>query len=294
MNNSHNRYASPLRYPGGKSVLYEFLAEVIEDNGLQDGVYAEAYAGGAGAALKLLFSEHVGSIAINDADLCVYSFWKAVLDTPEKFIRLIEKTPVTIGEWHKQRKIYDNPSSRSCLAVGFATFFLNRCNRSGILMNSGPIGGYGQEGRWLLDARFNKEDLIKRIEKIQLYRDRIAVTNLDAIDFLEDIASKNPQSSKVFVYLDPPYYVKGSSLYMNHYQHEDHVKLAKFIGIESRFKWVMSYDNCKQINEIYESYRRIAFNLSYSAHTAKVGSELLIYNESLIIREETETLPVAC
>jgi DNA adenine methylase len=71
--------ASPLRYPGGKAVLVKFLAEVIVNNRLQDGIYAEPYAGGAGAALSLLFSEHVHRIVLNDADPCVYAFWDTIL-----------------------------------------------------------------------------------------------------------------------------------------------------------------------------------------------------------------------
>ncbi|MDO9478891.1 MAG: DNA adenine methylase [Pseudohongiella sp.] len=289
---SSNRHASPLRYPGGKSILYEFLAEVIEDNGLEDGVYAEVYAGGAGAALKLLFSDHVESIIINDADPCIYNFWSALLENPGKFADLIENTPVSIDEWYIQREIYLSPAKHSKLRVGFATFYLNRCNRSGILQKGGPIGGYEQTGKWLIDARFNKIDLIKRIEKILMYKDRILATNLDAIDFLTDIIKVHPSVDRMFVYLDPPYYVKGSSLYMNHYLHDDHVELADFMRSETRFKWVMSYDNCAQINQLYLDHNRISFNLAYSAHTAKIGSELLIYNDAVVIREQSRALPM--
>lgn len=290
---SSNRHASPLRYPGGKSILYEFLAEVIEDNGLEDGVYAEVYAGGAGAALKLLFSDHVESIIINDADPCIFNFWSALLSKPNKFVDLIENTVVSIDEWMHQRDIYLNPAKHSQLKVGFATFYLNRCNRSGILLKGGPIGGYDQKGKWLIDARFNKSDLIKRIEKIDLYKDRITATNLDAMDFLSNVASAHPAVDRMFVYLDPPYYIKGSSLYMNHYLHDDHVELAEFMKTQTRFKWVMSYDNCPQINQLYIDHNRISFNLAYSAHTAKVGSELLIYNDDVLIREQSEVLPMA-
>lgn len=144
---------SPLRYPGGKSVLSDLLADAIALNGLQDGVYVEPYAGGAGAALALLFGEHVQSIVLNDADPCVYAFWDAVLNKKDDFIRRINETPVSIEEWQHQRDIYRNQQRHSRIKVAFASFYLNRCNRSGIMVNGGPIGGIGQSGKWKIDAR---------------------------------------------------------------------------------------------------------------------------------------------
>ena len=273
---------SPLRYPGGKAVLTNFLADVIEVNGMQDGIYAEPYAGGAGAALNLLFAEHVDQILINDADPCIYSFWNSILTQPKRFLNLLESTPVTIDEWMRQRDIYQNPKRHSGIKVGFSTFYLNRCNRSGILMNGGPIGGFDQKGNWKIDARFNKENLIDRIKKIFYYRDRINVSNLDAIQFLNKKVVEHKMVDRIFVYLDPPYYVKGSTLYLNHYLHDDHVALAKFIRQDNKFKWIMSYDNTDAINELYASNERVAFNLNYSANKAKVGSELLIYDAEKI------------
>lgn len=273
---------SPLRYPGGKAVLSEFLASVIESNGLADGIYAEPFAGGAGAALNLLFSGHVGRIKINDADLCVYAFWKAVLSQTSRFLSLLEETPVTIEEWHRQREIYRNASRQSNIRLGFATFYLNRCNRSGILMNAGPIGGFDQTGKWKIDARFNKEDQARRIERICLFKDAISVFNLDAIDFLKNEVVASPCRKETLVYLDPPYYVKGSKLYLNHYKHQDHAQLARFVR-RMNCKWVMSYDNVAEVRELYGDMSQMSFDLNYSAHSSKVGSELLIYNSSKII-----------
>lgn len=70
------------------------------------------------------------------------------------------------------------------LTIGFSTFFLNRTNRSGIL-KGGVIGGKNQEGQWKLDARYNKSDLISRIQKISKNRERIDLYNMDAIDFIK-------------------------------------------------------------------------------------------------------------
>ncbi len=272
---------SPLRYPGGKAVLSGFLGDVLTVNGLQDGVYVEPYAGGAGAALNLLFGEHVQRIILNDADPCVYAFWNTILHRKDDLIRRLQETPVTIDEWKRQREIYRHQTGHSRIKVALASFYLNRCNRSGIMVNGGPIGGFEQTGKWKLDARYNKDELVRRIEKIHLYRDRIDVHNMDAIDFLKTVVGRSDELDDMLVYLDPPYYVKGSQLYLNHYGHEDHAQLADFITRQTGFRWLMTYDNVPEIRHLYQDCCCIPFHLSYSAHSRKKGSELLIYGTKL-------------
>jgi DNA adenine methylase len=281
---------SPLRYPGGKAILSPFLAEVLAANQLRDGIYAEPYAGGAGAALSLLFAEHVHTIILNDADPCIYAFWKTILERKNSFISLVMSSPICLDEWKKQREIYQNYKKHSRIRVAFATFYLNRCNRSGIIVNGGPIGGYGQEGKWRIDARFNKSELISRIEKIWLYRDRIKVCNLDAIDFLEQVIKRDYNDGNTLVYLDPPYYVKGRELYLNHYQHEDHAALARYIKIQREFKWIMSYDDVSEIRLLYEDRNMVNFNLDYCASKRKVGKEILVCSPDLHLPEDHNLL----
>lgn len=283
---------SPLRYPGGKGRLSHFLDALITVNHLQDGIYAEPYAGGAGAALALLLSERVGHIFINDVDSRIIAFWNAILQHTHRFLRKLTKTPITIDEWVKQRCIYLNPKKHSQFKVGFATFYLNRCNRSGILTNAGPIGGNAQSGRWRIDARFNKAELSRRITRIALYKERISVSNMDAIDFLRKSIINRSLAKRTLVYLDPPYYVKGKRLYLNYYQHDDHAALAKFIRKQTSFKWILSYDNVPEIRKLYSGMNLLSFDWRYSAHTVKVGSELLIYNNIITMPEELRQNPL--
>lgn len=274
--------ASPLRYPGGKGALADFLGQVIKVNKMRDPVYAEPYAGGAGAALALLFSEKVSHVVLNDKDRRIYALWKAILNQNKQFLRLLESTPVTIDEWHHQREIYEHPSRYGQLRLGFATFFLNRCNRSGILVNGGPIGGFGQQGKWKIDARFNRSALRERIEKIDLYRGRIEVHNLDALDFLRRVV--RPIVSKpnaCLVYLDPPYYAKGRELYLNAYTYDDHAALAKFLRRTRFFNWVLTYDSVQEIHQLYADYAPQPFDLTYSVSERRTGRELLIHDPRL-------------
>jgi len=269
--------SSPLRYPGGKAILSGFLADVIALNGLQDGVYVEPYAGGAGAALNLLFGEHV------ECD--------AILNRKNDFIKRLCDTPVTIEEWKRQREIYRNHTRHSRIKVAFASFYLNRCNRSGIIVNGGPIGGFAQKGKWKLNARYNKDELIRRIERIHMYRERIRIYNMDALDFLDKVVGKLGNLDNTLVYLDPPYYVKGAQLYLNHCQPEDHALLAEYLKQAANIRWIMTYDNVPQIHELYSDYERIEFKLPYTTSNRRTGSELLIYSNNLIVPRE---ICVAC
>lgn len=272
-------FATPLRYPGGKGKFSQFVKQVFEANELLDGHYVEPYAGGAGVALELLFQEYAEKIHINDLDPAIYAFWQVAVNHTEELCRLIFDTPVTIEQWHRQKEVLSGLESKSLLEKAFATFFLNRTNRSGIL-KAGVIGGKGQAGKWKLDARYNKRDLISRLEMIGRYSNRISVYNLDAIALLEKVVPTLPD--KTLVYLDPPYYVKGSGLYRNFYQHDDHVKISNVLKSVSR-PWIVSYDSTPEIKEIYRDYRMDDYFLSYTAQEKKQGAEVMIYGPSVNI-----------
>jgi DNA adenine methylase len=271
------RFKSPLRYPGGKAFLAPAIAAIIEDGGYSDACYAEPFAGGAGAALHLLFSEKVWKILLNDADFHIFAFWKSMLDETERFCNKVKTAPLTVAQWKKQKKIFDNPDAYSTFDVGFATFYLNRTNRSGIL-DGRPIGGLEQKGKWKIGARFNRKDLISRIEKIACYKERIGISNAEARNFL---AHLNNLNKDIFVYLDPPYYKQGPELYLNYYTPDDHKMLARYIQNELRHPWIITYDNAREIAELYKSQKSLVYELAYSANSHKRGSELLFLSSRL-------------
>lgn len=278
---------SPLRYPGGKSCLYDFTREIFHLNELVHHDYAEPFAGGCGLALSLLYGGLAGEIHINDIDPGIWSFWNAVLNKTDSLVELIEKIPVTLAEWENQKTKLKN---RPGLALGFATFFLNRTNRSGVIKNAGVIGGLKQDGKYLIDCRFNKPELIRRIRRMAKYKDRIHLTNLDALEFLANRRGAIPESA--FFCIDPPYYKKGASLYTSFYRPEDHVVLARAVR-SLKNPWMVTYDNAEEISEIYKSQRRFTFSINYSANVKRVGTELLITPKKLKIPAEWSELALA-
>lgn len=270
---------TPLRYPGGKAKLAGFVKRLMKENRILDGEYVEPYAGGAAIAMELLFEEYVEQIHINDVSRPVHAFWKAVLDHTEPLCRLVRDTPLTVRAWDKQRGIMDKPREHDVLELGFATFFLNRTNRSGIL-NGGIIGGRDQAGPWKIDARYNASELVNRIQSIAAMKDRIKLTRNDALKFLKSGVAK--WSSRTLIYLDPPYYVKGRDLYYDFYEPEDHASVAEFVrtGI-IRQRWIVSYDNAPPIRQLYKGSPYIAYDIGYSARSASQGSEIMFFGDSL-------------
>lgn len=274
---------SPLRYPGGKGLLYSRLRQVIRDNGLTSSTYVEPYAGGAGAALGLLISGQVARVVINDLDPAVYAFWRAVVEQSRKFSRMVKTVELSVAEWEKQRKIYDNARRDNYLKLGFATFYLNRTNRSGVL-NGGPIGGKDQTGNYKIDARFNRDTLLERIRLIELHAQRIVVTNDDGRDVIKKYAS----DAGAFIYADPPYFEKAGSLYMNAFQQEDHQRLAACLNRVKKARWVLTYDNVPQVCDLYSARRRRLFSLNYSAHRVAQAQEVMVFSDSLVIPSEMD------
>lgn len=277
-------FYSPLRYPGGKGKVADYFKQVFKENLLYDGAYVEPYAGGASVALSLLFNEYASKIIINDIDVSIYSFWHSALHKTEELCRLIHDTPVTLDTWMQQKEIQKNKRRRSRLDIGFSTFFLNRTNRSGIL-NAGMIGGWKQDGNWKIDARYNKKDLISRIERIAQYKNKIELHNEDAVQLLKNLCKVLP--SKTLFYFDPPYYIKGKDLYLNYYESEDHEQIASEISRIDKQKWIVTYDNVPAIKNLYTSYRQVEYSLTYTAGSPVKGKEVMIFSDNIFIAKHS-------
>ena len=279
-----NKLYTPLRYPGGKARFAPFIASVMKMNGLVGGHYLEPYAGGAGVALELLYHGHASHVHINDLDPAIHAFWAAVTTEPDELLNLLAVTPVNIEQWFKWRSILRGEVSVSLVERGFATLFMNRTNRSGIL-KGGVIGGMAQSGDYKLDARFKKDVLSARIKKIAERASQITVHCEDALTLLQRCGQLLPKKS--LIYLDPPYYVKGQGLYRNFYKHEDHLNIAKELQSKKFSRpWVVSYDNASEICEMYQFSHGLTYGLNYTAQKRYVGNEVMFFNNKLLVPEE--------
>ena len=279
-----SRYKTPLRYPGGKQKLAPFILEVMTANKLGGGHYAEPYAGGAGVAMELLLNGKVSHVHLNDSSRAIYAFWHSILNHTQVFCRRIAGASLTVTEWRRQKEILSRPSEFDLLDLGFSLFFLNRCNRSGI-PSGGLIGGLAQTGKWKMDARFPRNQLITRIEAIAAKKKLITLRNWDAEKFILTHIPMLPRKS--LVYCDPPYFHKASRLYLNHYNPRDHARIATVIQRELVRPWIVSYDGVPEILSFYAKRRSFLYDLQYNAGKAYRGKEVFVFSDDLTLPLES-------
>lgn len=266
---------SPLRYPGGKAALAGLFADLIARLEIRDCTYVEPYAGGAGAGVALLREGLVRRLVINDIDPAVHAFWSLVVDPAAGLADWIAEVPLTVEEWRRQREVYRSKTANHA-ALGRAFFYLNRTNRSGIL-NAGVIGGQAQEGKYKIDARFNRETLAERVQAIGDLRSAIQVTALDG----RTVIQRHARRKTSFLYIDPPYVQAGSQLYLNAFGPRDHEALADAVGRVRGAHWVMTYDESSFIRHLYAGHFQGSLALNYSARHPGRASELLVASEAV-------------
>ncbi|WP_369927210.1 DNA adenine methylase [Xanthomonas sp. NCPPB 2632] len=267
-------FYTPLRYPGGKAQLATWVTQVLERNSLDGGTYVEPYAGGCGVAMHLLMNGAVSRIIINDADPAIYAFWWCALEASSWLHDRIMATEVTVAERERQRAILSSPRAHSPQELGFAAFYVNRTSRSGIL-SGGVIGGKAQNGRYKIDARYNRVDLVERLRRIAERRDQIELHGVDAMQLLKNLERRLSKHS--LIYLDPPYYVKGAQLYRNFYVPKDHEDIGNAVKV-IRTPWILTYDDCEPIRQIYAGSSSLTYSPYYSTHASReTATEIMVY-----------------
>lgn len=295
---------TPLRYPGGKSSLYPLVTKIINERNLKIHTYIEPFAGGAGLAMKLLIKKDVSEIIINDLDPAIASFWQNILDSSDDLVSFINDVDITLPKWEEQRNIYrslrtkalkeysndkqtnnihaplDYLTRQERFLLGCAAFFLNRTNRSGI-MAGGPVGGKHQNGKYKIDARFNKSNLIKKIKQIASLSHCIKSYNYDAKQFISKIiVPLSKTQPAILTYFDPPYVDKGPELYQNSLTEQDHRLLSEMIH-QCPGNWIVTYDDCDLIKNLYKDLNISDLTITYCAYKTKMGKEILALSEGL-------------
>ena len=278
-------YYSPLRYPGGKEKLASFMEYMIDQLGHRGGTYIEPFAGGAGIAMELLLRNVVSRIVINDYDKAVWSFWRVILTETDRFVEEIRTVPLTMDEWQKQHEILVTQNDKYSFELGFAAFYLNRTNRSGII-KGGVIGGQEQAKDWKMDVRFRREELVTRIQRIAARKKDIKLYNKDVNSFIKNYLPLYEENA--LIYFDPPYFRKGQQLYMNFFNYKDHVRIEQEIREHVNCDWIITYDYEPQIEEIYHNYNLRLYDLNYSVSTKRKANELMIFKDGIIIPSDEE------
>ncbi len=270
---------TPIRYPGGKTKLYDYVRLLMEKNNLLGGTYCEPFAGGAGLALKLLLKNDVDRIIINDADPAIYAVWDMIIHNAEELCDYVQHVALTVDQWDKEREVYLKKDEHSAAELAKATFFLNRTNISGVI-TGGMIGGREQTGNYTMEARFNRQTLIEKIRKISSVSSKIDLYGLDALEFMDSVFPSLSENS--LVNFDPPYVKKGGALYKNSFTEEDHKRLKDKIA-DFEGNWIVTYDICELISKLYKDYRHDELDVYYSAKTVSKAKEYIFFSNHLQI-----------
>ena len=269
---------SPLRYPGSKADLVPVIAQILATQNFAGRPLIEPYAGSASVSLGLVESGVVPTAVIGEQDPLLYSFWQSVFHNTDELLERFIDLPITLETWRRLRpllQVKDPALIKDQVELGLAGLFFNRANFSGIL-NGGPIGGMHQQSEYKIDCRTNKDEIISRVLAISTLHNKIEVFFGDAISLINSRKNR----TRDVLYIDPPYYVQGESLYRYYYRLKDHKCLAEALTA-TKAKWLVSYDDHHVIEFLYENYniRRHAFR--YSARKPKKHNELLIANFEL-------------
>lgn len=280
---------NPLRYPGAKSKLYDYIYKLLVAENKTGCTFYEPFAGSASVSLLLLENNSIQKAVLNELDPLLYNFWFSVFNRTDDLIQMILNTDISLENWHEFSK-YRNEAyaaDKTSVQIGFAGLFLNRTNFSGIL-KANPLGGLKQESHYSIDCRFNKNKVINSIEKLSRFRNRIELHNTEAIDFMKQNL-RYKRNNTVFVYIDPPYYKEGSNLYRYFYTPEQHASLANYI-LTKTFPWLISYDDAVEIRNLYSRITPLTIHMDYSVHTSRKAEELLISNLEIPPLEECNQL----
>lgn len=134
-----------------------------------------------------------------------------------------------------------------------------------------------------MNCRFNKKELINKIQLIAKYKKNINLHQKDALELIKQITKESDNNNTIF-YFDPPYYLKGPGLYKNSYKDDDHKKVADQIKEIKNIHWIISYDNTLEIEIMYEwvpSNFIKKYFLTHSAYQSRKGQEILFFSQTL-------------
>ncbi len=267
------------RYPGGKNKLKKIIIKKILPYINNKTQYREVFFGGGSICLDMIKDNTIDNIWINDKDIGIACLWTSLISHHQILKeKIIHFTP-SVDKFYNIRdellQLKTQPSD--IIDIGFKKLAIHQLSFSGLGTKSGgPLGGKEQKSAYKIDCRWSPDYICKKIDKIHNLLNNIKIykgscTNLD----FEHIINDNHCNS--VLYLDPPYYIKGNELYQYGFTQEDHIRLSNLL-YNTKHKWVLSYDDCEEIQELYQWANIQQISASYTISGSRQKTELLIWN----------------
>lgn len=267
------------RFPGGKKKLRKNIISKLSEFSGYD-LYIEPFFGGGSIGLDFIKNSDVKSIWMNDKDFALSCLWTSVIKCPSLLKYYVRNFTPSVDLFLEYKKYllsdlsFENKFSK-IVEIGFKKLAIHQISYSGLGVKSGgPLGGIYQKSKYKINCRWSPEYICKNID----YYNNV-FTNLDVkhncctfFDFEEVFKNKNTS----LIYLDPPYFEKGSELYQYSFLEEDHVRLSKILQ-ETNHHWLLSYDDCEQIRDLYSWATIQECPVTYTINGSIKKQELLIY-----------------
>jgi DNA adenine methylase len=195
-------------------------------------------------------NRNVFSIWINDKDPGVTALWTSVMKYPEQLKSLVKAFKPSSNVFLEYRDILINNTiaTSDIVVIGFMKLVVHQLSYSGLGTKAGTT-----ESKNKIDSRWSQAAICRKIDNINGKFSKLYIPNKEctAFDFepLLDQYKKN-----CVIYLDPPPYKKGNSLYQYGFSIDDHQRLAESVR-KTKNRWLLSYDNCPEVKELYKGFK---------------------------------------
>lgn len=231
--------------------------------------YVEPFVGGGSILFEVLREKKQRTI-INDKDLGISSLWKAIRDKSELFKQKVFEFKPSVEEFYRLKEKLEKEDG-DVLELGFAKLAIHQISYSGLGMKSGgPLGGKKQESKYKIDCRWSPRYISKCVEN---YTNKLQ----DSEIFAESYENFLIDNKNTLIYLDPPYYQKGNELYYKGFAEEEHEFLSNRLKALKYSSWVLSYDDCDVVRDLYRGCNMKELTANYTINTARKKGELLIW-----------------
>lgn len=252
-------YRSPLRYPGGKTRGVEFITRFFPKN--LDKLLSPFFGGGS---VELATASKGTKVYGYDLFPPLVEFWQCLTAQPNELAERVEKYfPLSKDKFYQLQQTQTKFKTKLERAAVF--YVLNRSSFSGATLSGGMSPDH---------PRFTHTS-IERLK--DFYNPNIKIQKSDFRNSL----LKHPFT---FTYLDPPYLIK-SSLYGkkgNTHRDFDHEGLAEIL--KTREHWLLSYNDCDDIRDLYAGFHIITPNWKYGMSNDKTSKEVLIFSKNFEIK----------
>ena len=262
------RLKSPLRYPGGKSRLSEFLISLFPGDFLE---YREPFVGGGSVFFRAKQEYSERKFRINDLFQDLFVFWKMLRDRPDSVVENVIRLKSSYTDGRMLYNFLTTPHDASEAERAAEFFVINRITFSGTTLS----GGYSDES---FRKRFTDSSIERLGKSAKILTGDVEITGDDFSSLL------NLPGNGVFIFLDPPCCIgKKSKLYGkggNMHKSFDHTRLFTTLK-DSPHRWLMTYNDCDFIRELYSGFKVRPIEFAYGMQQGKPGKEIIISNYAI-------------